>query len=232
MLLGGLQKTTLIDYPGKLACTVFTIGCNFRCPFCYSSELVLPEKIKEQELILEKDFFDFLEERKGLLEGVCICGGEPSIHQDLPEFCKKIKNFGFLVKLDTNGSNPKMLQKLIDAQLIDYTAMDIKATRKKYGFYSGKKSDLKKIEKSIEILRQGKVDFEFRTTVAPGLTRQNILEIAGWIGDKETNYFLQEFNTQKQVLDSKILDLPVLGREKIEKIVKEIRPKFKTCALR
>ena len=232
MILGGLQKTTLIDYPGKLACTVFTIGCNFRCPFCYSSELVLPKKIKEQALISEKDFFDFLKQRKGLLEGICICGGEPSIHQDLPEFCKKIKNLVFLIKLDTNGSNPEMLKKLLDGELIDYVAMDIKATRKKYGFYSGKKSDLKKIEKSIEILRQEKVNFEFRTTVAPGLTRQDILEIVGWIGDKETNYFLQEFNTQKQVLDPKILDLLVLERGEIEKIIKEIKPKFKTCALR
>ena len=247
MKLGGLQKTTLIDYPGKVACTVFLIGCNFRCPFCYSGELVLPEKIKKQPKISEKEFFDFLEERKGLLEGVVICGGEPTIHQDLPEFCKKIKDFGYLVKLDTNGSNPEMLEKLIDAKLIDYTAMDIKAPKQKYEFYSGVKIDIKKIEKSVDILKKGKVNYEFRTTVAPGLSKLDFLEIANWIGDpstrastelsrmssgQATNYFLQEFNNQKPVINPKILKLPVLGTEEIEKIIEEIKPKFQTCKLR
>jgi len=127
MLLGGLQKTTLIDYMGKIAATVFLVGCNFRCPWCYSSELVLPEKIKNQPEISEKDFFEFLESRKGLLEGVVVCGGEPTINKDLPDFIKKIKKMGFLIKLDTNGSNPQMIKKLIDDELIDYVAMDIKA---------------------------------------------------------------------------------------------------------
>src|SRR3989344_4141678 len=110
MIIGGLQKTTLIDYPGKLACTVFLSGCNFRCPWCYSSELVLPAKIIKQPRIEEKYFFEFLRERKGLLEGVTICGGEPTINKDLPKFIEKIKNLGYAVKLDTNGTNPKMLK--------------------------------------------------------------------------------------------------------------------------
>lgn len=152
MKIGGLQKTTLIDFPGKLACTVFISGCNFFCPWCYSPELVLPEKIKSQlhphtkrgkkafalqdsetprygvgARISEKEVFDFLKSRKGLLEGVVICGGEPTMNKELPEFIKKIKDLGFLVKLDTNGSNPEMLEELIDKKLIDYVAMDIKA---------------------------------------------------------------------------------------------------------
>jgi pyruvate formate lyase activating enzyme len=134
MKIGGLQKTTLIDYPKKIACTVFLMGCNFRCHFCYSAELVLPEKIKKQPEISEKYFFNFLKERREYLEGVVICGGEPTIHSDLPEFLTKIKKIGYAIKLDTNGSNPLMLQKLISLNLIDYIAMDIKAPldEKKY----------------------------------------------------------------------------------------------------
>ena len=252
MEIGGLQKTTLIDYPGKVACTIFTIGCNFRCPFCYSLELVLPEKIKKQERISEKDFFDFLKERKDLLEAVVLCGGEPTIHRNLPEFCKKIKKLGFLVKLDTNGSNPKMLQKLIQGSLIDYVAMDIKAPllaglnfqfsifnfqtklkfKNRYEQMTGVKVNLEDIKKSVEVLKQGKIDFEFRTTVAPGLEKDDFLKIGDWIGGKNVNYFLQEFNTQKPVLNPKILDLLVLKRGEIKKIIKELKPKFKTCALR
>ncbi|MDP2930763.1 MAG: anaerobic ribonucleoside-triphosphate reductase activating protein [bacterium] len=127
MIIAGLQKTTLIDYPAKIACTVFLAGCNFRCPWCYSSELVLPEKIKKQSQISARDFFKFLKGKKGLLDGIVLCGGEPSLNKDLPVFIKKIKKMGFLVKLDTNGSNPEMLKRLIKQKLVDYVAMDIKA---------------------------------------------------------------------------------------------------------
>ncbi len=238
MLIGGLQKVTLIDYPGKVACTVFLMGCNFRCPFCYSGELVLPKEIKKQPRISEKVFFDFLKERQGLLEGVVLCGGEPTISEDLLEFCQKIKKLGYLVKLDTNGSNPKMIEKLIKERLIDYVAMDIKAPQNKYGFCSGNKADIKNIKKSVEFLKQGKIDFEFRTTVAPGLSESDFLEIANWIGVPSTNsgqapkYFLQEFNSQKPVLNPEILKLPVLKREDIEKAIETIKPKFQTCKLR
>ena len=131
MIIAGLQKTTLIDYPGKIACVVFLAGCNFRCPWCYSSELVLPLKIVKQPRISEKEFFDFLRQRQGLLEGVVICGGEPTINKELPQFIEKIKNLGYSVKLDTNGSNPEMLKDLVNAKLIDYVAMDIKASLRK-----------------------------------------------------------------------------------------------------
>ena len=153
MQIGGLQKLTLIDYPGRLAATVFLCGCNFHCPWCYSSELVLPEKIKNQPKISEKEFFDFLNERKNLLEGVTICGGEPTVNKDLPQFCKKIRRLGYFVKLDTNGSNPEMLEELINNKLIDYVAMDVKLPKERYPEIYGKRVKIKNIEKSINILK-------------------------------------------------------------------------------
>ncbi len=239
MLIGGLQKTTLIDYPGKPSCTVFTIGCNFRCPFCYSPELVLPEKIKNQPKVSEDCFFNFLEKRRGLLEGVVVCGGEPTIFKDLPCFCERIKKMGYVVKLDTNGYNPKILKELIDSGLIDYAAIDIKAPlelkskiQNKYEEMAGVKVDLEVLKKTVKILKQGKIDFEFRTTAAPGLGKQDILEIANYISGKNTKYFLQEFNTRKQVLNPEILKLPTLKKEEIDEIIEEIKPKFRVCQLR
>jgi pyruvate formate lyase activating enzyme len=229
--IGGLQKSTLIDYPGRIAATVFLCGCNFRCPFCYSKELVLPEEIKKQPKISEKDFFDFLKERKGLLEGVVICGGEPTINPQLPDFCEKIKKLGYLVKLDTNGSNPEMLKDLINRKLIDYVAMDIKAPKEKYEFFSSSKL-IKEVGKSINVLKKSQLDYEFRTTIAPGLKKEDILNLAGWIADRSVNYFLQEFNSQKEILNPEILSLPILKREEIEEIVGEIKPQFKNCQLR
>ncbi len=167
--IGGLQKTTFIDYPGKLACTVFLCGCNFRCPFCYSRELVLPEKIKNQPKVKKKEFFNFLQERKGLLEAVVVCGGEPTINEDLPDFIKEIKKFGYLIKLDTNGSNPEMLQELINEKLIDYVAMDIKAPIEKYEKTVRVKVETEKIKESVKILKKGIIGYEFRTTVVPGI---------------------------------------------------------------
>ena len=152
MIIGGLQKLTLIDYPGKIAATVFFIGCDFRCPFCYSPELVLPEKIKKQPRISEKEFFEFLKEKKGLLEGIVLCGGEPTINSDLPKFIKKIKKNGYAVKLDTNGSFPEMLRYLIDKKLIDYVALDIKAPREKYEKVTGGRANVKYIERTVSFL--------------------------------------------------------------------------------
>ena len=225
MEIGGLQKTTLIDFPGRIAAT------NFRCPFCYSGELVLPEKIREQSKILESNFFSFLKERKELLEGVVLCGGEPTVHKELPDFCQKIKSLGFLVKLDTNGSNPEMLKDLIKNKLVDYVAMDIKSPKEKYEFFSGAKL-IKEVGKSVNILKEDQVDYELRTTAAPGLQRLDILDLSGWIAGKEVNYFLQEFNSQKAVLNPDIISLAVLKKEELEEIIKKIKPKFKTCQLR
>jgi len=231
MQIGGLQKITLIDYPGRIAATVFLIGCDFKCPWCYSSELVLPEKIKKQPRISQKEFFKFLKERKELLEGATICGGEPSINKDLPQFCKKIKKAGYLVKLDTNGSNPKMLKKLIDEKLIDYVAMDIKLPREKYQKILGRKIKIEDIEKSVKILKEGKVDYEFRTTVVPTiLTKEDILEIAKWIrGAKK--YFLQNFKPEKTI-DPKFEKIKPYPQEYLLEIQKAISPFFEVCQVR
>lgn len=242
--IGGLQKLTLIDYPGRLAATVFLCGCNFRCPFCYSSELVLPRKIKKQPKISQREFFKFLKERKKLLEGICICGGEPTIHKDLFQFCKKIKDLGYLIKLDTNGSRPKVLEILIDENLIDYVAMDIKAplyiktknpkpkTKDKY--YSratGVRVDLNSVKKSIEIIKNSGIDYEFRTTVVPGIhTKDDIFQIAKDISPAK-RYFLQTLRPEKtiDVFFEKIKPYP---EEFLLEIQKAISLFFESCQIR
>jgi len=231
MEIGGLQKLTLIDYPGKLACTVFLIGCNFRCPWCYSSELVLPEKIKKQPKIPEKDFFNFLKERKRLLEGAVLCGGEPTIHKDLPGFIKKIKKLGYLVKIDTNGSNPKMLKDLISNNLIDYVAMDIKAPKENYEKAAGKKININNIEKSIKILKEAGIDYEFRTTVVSSIhTKDDILKITRWIGPAK-KYYLQNFRAEKTI-DPEFEKIKPYPQEYMTEILRAIAPFFEICQVR
>jgi len=236
MKIADIQKTTLIDYPDKLACTVFLSGCNFRCPFCYNPELVLPEAIKEHIKIPEKEFFNFLKEKRGLLEGVVICGGEPTINQDLSGFCKKIKKMNYLVKLDTNGSNPEALKELIDNNLIDYVAMDIKGPKEKYTEIAGFKNCsnfylIDKIEKSINTLKKSNIDYEFRTTVTPSLLgKEDIIKIANWISPAK-KYFLQNFQSQKTInpVFSKIKPYP---DEYLAEIKKAISPLFEVCSIR
>jgi len=229
--IGGLQKTTLIDYPGKIAATVFLVGCNFRCPFCYSSELVLPEKIERQPKIPEKDFFKFLKERKGLLDGLVLCGGEPTLNKELPNFIKKIKKMGYFVKLDTNGSNPKLLEKLIDGKLVDYIAMDIKGPKEKYSEVAGTKVDIKKIQESIEILKEGKVDYEFRSTIVPSIhTKEDIIEMAKWIRGAK-RYYLQNFRAEKTI-DPKFEKIKPYPPEFLLEIQKAIAPFFEVCQVR
>ena len=219
MKIGGLQKLTLIDYPGKIACTVFLCGCNFRCRWCYNPELVLPEKIKKQPQILEKEFFDFLKSRRGLLEGVCISGGEPTIHKDLPNFIKKIKKLGYLIKLDTNGSNPEVLKKLINGNLLNYIAVDIKEFKEK------------NLEKSIKILKESKIEYEFRTTVVPiVLDKKKILKIARWLTPAK-RYYLQNFRPEKTV-DLKFEKIKPYPNEYLLEIQKAIAPFFEICQIR
>jgi len=233
MEIGGLEKSTLIDYPGRVACTVFLVGCNFRCPFCYSSELVLPEKILRQPKISGKEFFDFLRERKGLLDGVVLCGGEPTLQKDLPDFIKRIKDLGYLVKLDTNGSNPEMLELLIDKKLIDYVAMDIKAPmeNQKYDRAAGVKVNLEKIKKSVEMIKNSGIDYEFRTTVIPGIhTREDIIQIAKDIGPAK-KYYLQNFRPEKTI-DSKFEKIKPYPKEFLSEVRKEISRFFEVCEVR
>lgn len=233
MLIAGLQKTTLIDYPGKIACVVFLAGCNFRCPWCYSSELVLPLKIVAQPRISEKEFFDFLRSRKGLLDGVVICGGEPTINKDLLQFIEKIKNLGFPVKLDTNGSNPEILKDLVRKSLIDYVAMDIKTSQNAvYDSVMTEGITIDKIKESAEFLKQGKVDFEFRTTVVNTIHSKNdFLEIAKWIGGPNVKYYLQNFRAEKTI-DPEFEKIEPFKQEFLDDIVKEISRYFKICQVR
>ena len=231
MKIAGLQKFTLIDYPDKIACTVFFAGCNFRCPFCHNPELVLPEKMKEQPRIPEKEFFNFLKERKGLLEGCVLCGGEPLINKDLPQFCNKIKRLDYLIKLDTNGSNPRMLEKLIDEKLIDYVAIDIKAPKEKYSRVAGKEVNIENIEKSIKILKQSKADFEFRTTLVPTLlNKKDILKIARWI-EPAPRYILQNFRPGKTI-DPRFEKIKPYPEDYLLEIQKAVSPFFEICQIR
>lgn len=166
--IGGLQKMTLIDYPGKVGATVFLVGCNFRCGYCHNLDLV--DGSDERETISQDDFFAFLEKRKGLIDGICISGGEPLCNSetDLLNFFQKIKKMGFLIKLDTNGFNFLLLKKLLaQKDLIDYVAMDVKASLDRYGELTNIKNDFSNIEKSIKLIMDSKIDYEFRTTVLP-----------------------------------------------------------------
>lgn len=192
MKIYGLQKMTLLDFPERVACTIFTGGCNFRCPFCHNA-LLVTEIDKNGECYTEEDILAFLQKRTGLLDGVCITGGEPLMNPDIADFISKIKELGFAVKLDTNGSYPERLLPLIEKGLIDYVAMDIKNCRERYCETAGVQIELEKIDRSIEILKSGKIDYEFRTTVVKELhTVENIAAAAEWIGGAE-KYFLQNF---------------------------------------
>lgn len=192
MKIQGLQKLTLLDYPGKLACTVFIGGCNFRCPFCHNADLVLPTGYLYE--IPREELFNFLNKRQGVLEGVCITGGEPLLHPELPEFIRKIKELDYAVKLDTNGSFPERLEQLIQEQLIDYVAMDIKNAPGRYGETVGISNfDTAPIQQSITLLLEGRVPYEFRTTVVKEFHQEaDFVQIGQWIqGAKQ--YFLQGF---------------------------------------
>jgi len=200
----GLQKMTLLDYPGKIACTVFLGGCNFRCPFCHNSELFMgkPEKLMEDE-----DFFAFLKSRKGLLDGVCVSGGEPTLYRNLPEFMKKIKELGFLVKLDTNGSNPAMVKELTEKGLVDYIAMDVKNSPAMYAQTVGLETmDLAPVEESLRLLIGGETPYELRTTLVFQLhNTASIQDMGAWVGGlvpgkRAKKWFLQSFVDRDTVL--------------------------------
>ncbi len=230
MTLGGLQKLTLIDYPGKLAATVFTVGCNFSCPFCHNPELVDGQKIKRQPRVSEKDFFKFLTSRQGKLEGVCITGGEPTIQPDLADFIRQIKALGFLVKLDTNGTNPNLVEKLLAEKLVDYIAMDIKTALEKYKEVVGRQVSLANIQRSVELTRQAP-DYEFRTTVLPALhTEKDILSIGRWLqGTKK--YYLQQFRPHK-TLDVAFEKEAPMEWEKLVNLKKSLEVFFDECGIR
>jgi len=199
MVIHGLQKLTLLDYPGRTACTVFTGACNWRCPFCHNASLVLDPGSQPQ--IPEEELLAFLKKRKGLLDGVAVTGGEPTLHKDLPDFLEKVKELGYAVKLDTNGTNPAMLRAILDRGLADAVAMDIKAGRANYPSVTGTlRPGLAAVEESAALLMGGATDFEFRTTVVKGLhTMEDFDDIASWLRGGE-KYFLQAFKDSGDIL--------------------------------
>lgn len=191
MNIAGLQKMTLLDYPGKIACTVFLPGCNLRCPFCHNASLVLPERLQAE--ITQEDFLAFLQNRKRMLDGVCITGGEPTLHRDLPQLIRAIRDLGLSVKLDTNGSRPEVLKALLEDGLLDYVAMDIKNSPQKYSGTCGGIDILPQVEQSIRLLMEGSADYEFRTTVLhPWHTSDDLAKIGQWISGAK-RYFIQAF---------------------------------------
>ena len=193
MLIKGLQKLTLLDFPEKMACTVFTFGCNLRCPFCHNASLVLSERA-DDTLIPEEEFFSFLQKRRGILEGVCITGGEPTLQPDLPAFIRKIRDMGFAVKLDTNGARPAVLKALVAEGLLDYVAMDVKNSLSAYPETVGLTAfDVAPVEESMDFLMAGHIPFEFRTTLVKGLhTSEGVAEMGRRLAGEE-KFFLQTF---------------------------------------
>ena len=227
MFIGGLQKSSLIDYPEKISAIIFTQGCNFRCPYCHNPEII---KMDSATALAVAPILEFLKSRVGKLDGVVITGGEPTLQKDLPELIKSIKEMGFLVKLDTNGTNPEMLQNLIDEKMIDYVAMDIKAPIEKYSEVVRISVKEEKILKSIEILKTSNVEHEFRTTVVKSqLTPEDFLKIAQMI--KGSKYYLQKFLPTK-TLSKDFMVEKTYADEEFGEIISEIKPYFKHVELR
>jgi pyruvate formate lyase activating enzyme len=230
MRIGGFQKLTLIDYPGKIATTVFTVGCSFRCGFCHNPELVLQSQFPAPNN-MEEEFLAHLEKRKGKIEGVCITGGEPTIQPDIIEFITKIKGMGFAVKLDSNGTRPDVLKKLYDLKLLDFVAMDIKSSPENYDKAVGLKADIKRIKLSVTMIMNSGVPYEFRTTVVPGIhTEEDFIKIGEWISGARA-YYLQEYRDGR-VLDPKIRKKTVGKTLDLEKIKKSIEKKFGKIGVR
>lgn len=229
MLIKGLVKTTLIDYPGKVACTVFLACCNFRCPYCQNPELVAG--YDRLPTIAREEVFEHLKSRKKWLDGVCISGGEPTLNKELPEFLRKIKSMGFLIKLDTNGTNPEMLKKLLDEKLIDYIAMDIKAPLERYEEVVRVKVDLEKIGKSVEIIKNSAVDYEFRTTVVPGLLNCGDVKKICELLRGSKRYCLQQFRPDI-TLDALFGKVAPYKPEEMLKCHEVIKNNFEVCEVR
>ena len=228
MLIGGLQKTTLIDYPDKVAATIFTIGCNFRCSFCHNPDIVKGIA----RVISSEQIFKFFEQRKNLLEAVCITGGEPLVQSGIFSFIRKLKSMGYLIKLDTNGTKPDILQRLIDKKYVDYVAMDIKAPWKNYPKVTCRKIDLQKIKKSAIILKQGLVDYEFRSTVLPGLhSAEDIVSMARQVkGAKK--YYLQQFRPEGKLVNADFAGQRAFGKKQLQELAQQFEGWFEICKVR
>ncbi len=215
MLISGFQKSSFIDYPKKIAAIIFTQGCNFKCPYCHNPELNEINKCETEFSV--SHIVDFLKTRVGKLDGVVITGGEPTLHKDLPDLIREIKSMGYLVKLDSNGTNSTMLKTLIDENLIDYVAMDIKAPLEKYQEVICSKVNLKEIEKSINILKTSSIPHEFRTTVVKTQLDKEDFEKIGQLLEGEEIYYLQKFVPTK-TLDENYINSQTYSTEEFEEI--------------
>lgn len=245
MIIGGLQKFSLLDYPGNIAAIIFTQGCNFRCHFCYNPLLVGPvlktspqkdilgsQENKESNLIPETALFAFLESRVGKLDAVVVTGGEPTLHPDLPRFLGKIKGLGFKIKLDTNGTNPDLLRKIASENLADYVAMDIKAPLSKYESAVGTKVDLENIKKSVIIIKESGLPYEFRTTVVPGMTGIEDIEPMGELISQAERWYLQKFKSTMDLVDSSYEGRPAFTDEEMQKMKTMALKHVKNCDIR
>ena len=223
MKFGGLQKLTLLDYPDKVAATVFTVGCNFRCPFCHNLYLVAGDSAK-LETLTEDDILQFLKKRRNVLEGVCVTGGEPLIQIDIEDFLRKVREMGYKIKLDTNGAFPDRLARIIDQGLVDYVAMDVKNGKESYAGTVGCIVDMQAIERSVELLKSGVVDYEFRTTVTATFhTEGSIESMAQWLKGAKRLY-LQQFVDSGDLIDPTVTGVDEETLKKYCEIAKQYVP--------
>ena len=224
----GLNKTTLLDYPEHVAATIFTGGCNFCCPFCHNGDLVL--HTAEFEMISKEEVLIFLRKRRNILSGVCITGGEPTLQPDLMDFIMEIKELGLLVKLDTNGYEPRVLRNLLEQGLLDYVAMDLKNSKEKYAATVGKKDlELERIEESVAILLECKIPYEFRTTVVKQLhEKEDFVKMGQWINGAGA-YYIQSYRDNENVIQRVF---SAYEKEELEKFSDLVRPYVKNVSLR
>lgn len=228
MVFGGMEKFTLIDYPGKIACMVYTIGCNFRCPYCHNPELV-DETVETR--ITEPEFFCFLSARRDMLDGVVITGGEPTMHDDLPDFMREVKNRGFLVKLDSNGTRPEMLRETIEQGLVDYIAMDIKSPLATYGNVAARPVDTKAIRESVKLLIGSNIEYEFRTTLIKGMLSPKDIEQIGKEIRGAKRYVLQKFVSTK-ILNPQFKNKVSYSDEEMKGFQKTLNTYVSHCSIR
>ena len=220
MIFGGLQKLTLLDYPNHMACTVFTQGCNLRCPFCHNASLVC----HNDNLVDESEVLDLLNKRKGVLEGICISGGEPLMQKDVVEFVTKVKQMGYKVKLDTNGTNYDKLKYLVENNLVDYVAMDVKNSKELYSVTCGCDVDLETVCKCVDLLKQGKVDYEFRTTLCHPLhDHDSVKDMAEWLKDAK-HWYLQQFVDSGNLLGEGVCGFDKGNMEALHRVAVAICP--------
>lgn len=229
MKIGGLQKVSLIDYPGLICSIVFLQGCNYKCPYCHNPELVNPQLFKPG--IREKEVLEFLHTRKGKVDAVTITGGEPTIQSDLESFIRQVKKMGFAVKLDTNGSQPQVIKTLLAENLLDFIAMDIKAPLEKYKNIVGAQVDLELIKESISLILKAKILYEFRTTLVESQLEENDILKIGELISGANNYVLQKFVSSK-TLDNKFLKEKSFPDEKLQKIKNSLEHQIPTVTIR